>query len=77
MLTLHDAFASSRALAPDKPCLAESALSGGQVWTYEQVGQIVDGLTRLYGGRGWGSGHRVALAVGPIWSSATTSVWAC
>jgi crotonobetaine/carnitine-CoA ligase len=64
VLTLNDAFASSRALAPDKPCLAESALSGGQVWTYEQVGQIVDGLARLYGGRGWGSGHRVALAVG-------------
>ena len=64
MLTLYDAFAQSCAAAPDLPCLAESASSGGQVWTYGQVGQIVDGLARTYASRGWGSGHRVALAVG-------------
>lgn len=62
--TLHDAFAEARKAAPEKPCLAESALSGGQVWTYEQVGRLVDDLTTLYAGKGWRPGHRVALAVG-------------
>jgi crotonobetaine/carnitine-CoA ligase len=64
VLTLYDAFAQSCAAVPDLPCLAESASSGGQVWTYGQVGQIVDELSRTYASRGWGSGHRVALAVG-------------
>lgn len=64
MQTLYDAFAQSCAAAPELPCLAESASSGGQVWTYGQVGQIVDELARAYASRGWGAGHRVALAVG-------------
>jgi acyl-CoA synthetase (AMP-forming)/AMP-acid ligase II len=64
MLTFHEAFARSCEAAPDRPCLAESASSGGEVWTYSQVGQIVDELARQYRSRGWGGGHRVALAVG-------------
>ena len=51
MLTLYDAFAQSCAAAPEQPCLAESASSGGQVWTYGQVGQIVDELARTYASR--------------------------
>jgi acyl-CoA synthetase (AMP-forming)/AMP-acid ligase II len=62
--TLHDAFAQSRRQAPDLPCLAESALGGGRIWTYEQAGRVVDELVDLYAGRGWSRGHRVALAVG-------------
>lgn len=62
--TLHDAFAQSRKAAPGSPCLAESALSGGQVWTYEQAGSAVDELAELYARKGWGRGHRIALAVG-------------
>lgn len=62
--TLHDAFAQSRRDAADLPCLAESALSGGQIWTYEQAGRMVDELADLYARKGWSRGHRVALAVG-------------
>ncbi len=63
-LTLHDVFNRTRRAVPDKPCLAESALSGGQVWSYAQVGHEVDALVAHYGQRGWGPGHRVALGVG-------------
>ena len=63
-LTLHGVFDRTRRAVPDKPCLAESALSGGQVWSYAQVGHEVDDLVAQYGQRGWGPGHRVALGVG-------------
>ena len=43
-LSLHDVFNRTRRAVPDKPCLAESALSGGQVWSYAQVGHEVDAL---------------------------------
>jgi crotonobetaine/carnitine-CoA ligase len=62
--TLHDAFARSRQEAPTLPCLAESSLSGGYIWTYEEVGCIVDELSEWYARKGWSKGHRVALAVG-------------
>ena len=52
------------AATSEGPGRGDQASSGGQVWTYGQVGQIVDGLARTYASRGWGSGHRVALAVG-------------
>jgi len=63
-LTLYDVFSRTRQAEPDKPCLAESALSGGQVWSYEQVGAEVESLVAHYGQKGWGAGHRVALGVG-------------
>ena len=63
-LTLHDVFNRTRRAVPDKPCLAESALSGGQVWSYAQVDHEVNALVAHYGQRGWGPGHRVALGVG-------------
>ena len=40
------------------------ALSGGTVWTFEQAGQTIDALAKAYADKGWGPGHRVALAVG-------------
>jgi crotonobetaine/carnitine-CoA ligase len=63
-LTLHDIFDGTRQAVPDKPCLAESALSGGRVWSYAQVGHEVDKLVTQYRKWGWGAGHRVALGVG-------------
>jgi acyl-CoA synthetase (AMP-forming)/AMP-acid ligase II len=62
--SLHDAFSVARARAPDLPFLAQSAMSGGQTWTFAQAGGAIDALVALYGARGWGAGHRVALAVG-------------
>ena len=62
--SLHEAFTAARRRAGNLPFLAESALSGGRVWTFEQAGLEVDALLGIYGGRGWGHGHRVALAVG-------------
>lgn len=62
--TLHDAFAAARQRAPGLAFLAESAVSGGRQWTFAQAGEEVDRLARIYGSRGWGAGHRVALAVG-------------
>lgn len=64
MQTLHDAFTLTRRRSPDHAFLAESALSGGQSWTYAQAGEEVDRLAALYRGAGWGPGHRVALGVG-------------
>ena len=62
--TLFDAFAQARARAPALPFLAESAISGGRQWSFAQAGDEVDRLSALYGAKGWGPGHRVALAVG-------------
>ena len=62
--TLHEAFAEARARAPGLPFLAQSALTGGAEWTFAQAGEAVDRLAGLYRSRGWGAGHRVALAVG-------------
>ena len=62
--TLHEAFAAARRRAGPLPFLAESALSGGTVWTFEQAGQTIDALAKAYADKGWGPGHRVALAVG-------------
>lgn len=62
--SLYAAFEAARRRSPDLPFLAESALSGDQVWTFEQAGAQVDALTAAYARRGWGQGHRVALAVG-------------
>jgi len=62
--SLHDAFAAARGRAPGLPMLAESALSGGRQWTFAQAGVEVDRLAAAYRERGWGTGHRVALAVG-------------
>ena len=62
--TLFDAFGQARARAPHLPFLAESAISGGREWTFAQAGDEVDQLSALYGAKGWGPGHRVALAVG-------------
>ena len=64
MQTLHDAFHAARLRAPTLPFLAESAVSGGQQWTFTQAGEEIDALVAWYGARGWGTGHRVALAVG-------------
>ncbi|MCA3181357.1 MAG: AMP-binding protein [Burkholderiaceae bacterium] len=64
METLHDAFAAARASAPQAAFLAESALSGGREWTFEEAGREVDRLAALYGRAGWGAGHRIALGVG-------------
>ena len=62
--SLHALFALARARAGDLDFLAESACSGGQVWTYGQIGAAVDALAQAYARQGWGLGHRVALAVG-------------
>jgi crotonobetaine/carnitine-CoA ligase len=62
--SLHELFAQARGRAGALDFLAESACSGGRVWTFDQVGAEVDALAQLYAGRGWGLGHRVALAVG-------------
>ena len=62
--SLYAAFSAARSRAPDLPFLAESALSGDHCWTFEQAGQQVDALADAYARRGWGQGHRVALAVG-------------
>ena len=64
METLHDAFAAARETAPQAAFLAESALSGGREWTFEEAGREVDRLAGLYGRAGWGAGHRIALGVG-------------
>ncbi len=62
--TLYQAFAAVRERAPDLPFLAQSALSGGREWSYDAAGREVDALAARYRDAGWGSGHRVALAVG-------------
>ena len=62
--TLFDAFAQARVRAGHLPFLAESAVSGGRQWSFAQAGDEVDRLSALYGAKGWGPGHRVALAVG-------------
>ena len=62
--SLFDAFAQARARAPKLPFLAESAVSGGRQWTFAEAGDEVDRLGAIYGAKGWGIGHRVALGVG-------------
>jgi acyl-CoA synthetase (AMP-forming)/AMP-acid ligase II len=62
--TLYDAFSAARNRAADRPFLAESAVSGGQQWTFAQAGGEVNRLAEHYRKRGWGHGHRIALAVG-------------
>ncbi len=62
--TLYEAFAQALDRAPILPFLAESALSGGRQWTFQETSVEVDHLAKLYGASGWGAGHRVALAVG-------------
>ena len=64
MRTLNDAFVAACGRAADLPFLAESALSGGRVWTYDAAEQEVHRLAEIYRSRGWGAGHRVALGVG-------------
>ena len=63
-ITLYEAFESARQRAGGLPFLAESAVSGGREWTFAQAGTEIDRLVGLYGGKGWGVGHRIALAVG-------------
>ena len=63
-LTLHAAFDAARKRAGSLPFLAQSALSGGQQWTFEQAGKQIDHLAAGYRASGWGTGHRVALALG-------------
>ncbi len=62
--SLSDAFAQAVARSPDLPFLAESAMSGGRSWSFQETANEVERLAQLYGKRGWGAGHRVALAVG-------------
>jgi len=62
--SLHQAFSAARRRAGEKPFLAESALCGGQSWSFEQAGQEVDALIAVYDRYGWGRGHRIALALG-------------
>lgn len=62
--SLHQAFTAARKRAGARPFLAESALCGGRVWSFEEAGREVDDLIDLYARQGWGQGHRVALAVG-------------
>ena len=64
MKTLHDAFADARADAPDLPWLAQTASLGGAQLTFSEAGAAIDRLCAAYSRRGWGEGHRVALAVG-------------
>lgn len=63
-MTLYEAFDSARQRAGELPFLAESAISGGREWTFAQAGTEIDRLVQLYGAKGWGVGHRIALAVG-------------
>ncbi len=62
--SLHEAFAQACQRGPQNAFLAESALSGGRCWTFAQALSEVDQLSAAYERRGWGPGHRVALAVG-------------
>jgi len=62
--TLYDAFCAARQRVPTHPFLAASALAGGQQWSYEETGQIVDALAARYAAAGWGRRHRVAVGVG-------------
>ena len=62
--TLHQAFEAARRDSPGLPFLAESAVSGGRVWSYEDAGREIDALAARYRSAGWGAGHRVALGVG-------------
>lgn len=62
--TLWHAFDAARRRAGDKPFLAESAISGGRQWSFEEAGVEIDRLIASYGGQGWGAGHRIALGVG-------------
>jgi acyl-CoA synthetase (AMP-forming)/AMP-acid ligase II len=62
--SLHQAFTAARMRAGPRPFLAESAVSGGRVWSFEEAGREVDDLIHIYAHQGWGHGHRVALAVG-------------
>jgi acyl-CoA synthetase (AMP-forming)/AMP-acid ligase II len=62
--SLHQAFTAARHRAGAQPFLAESAHSGGRVWSFEEAGREVDALIHMYARQGWGAGHRVALAVG-------------
>ncbi len=64
MNTLYDAFADAVGDAPDLPFLARTPSIGGRQWTFAQAGAEVEHLVAAYGARGWGAGHRVALAVG-------------
>lgn len=63
-MTLYEAFDSARQRAGELLFLAESAISGGREWTFAQAGTEIDRLVQLYGAKGWGVGHRIALAVG-------------
>lgn len=62
--TLHEAFCDALARSPQRPFLAESALSGGGTWTFREVNDEVEQLAAQYARAGWGAGHRVALGVG-------------
>ena len=63
-LSLHGAFADACQRAPDHAFLAESALSGGRSWTFSQAEAVVNQLISDYQRQGWGTGHRIAIAVG-------------
>jgi crotonobetaine/carnitine-CoA ligase len=62
--TLHAAFAAACARAGALPFLAESACSGGRVWSFAQAELEIDALADAYAAAGWGLGHRVALGMG-------------
>ncbi len=62
--TLWHAFDAARRRAGGHAFLAESAISGGRQWSFEEAGAEIDRLTDCYGRCGWGAGHRVALGVG-------------
>jgi len=64
MKTLYQAFADVCQRSPDRPFLAQSALSSGVEWGYAQARHEVDALAQAYRAAGWGAGHRVALGLG-------------
>jgi len=64
MESIYHAFEAARLTTPSHPFLAESSLSGGRVWSYEEVGEEVELLSLQYANAGWGFGHRVAVNVG-------------
>ena len=64
MTTLYDAFAEAVSDAPQRALLAQTPSLGGAQFTFAQAAARVDALAAAYARRGWGAGHRIALAVG-------------
>ena len=64
MGSIFQTFADAAAAHPHGAFLSASALSGGSQWTYRAALNEVHQLAEAYAARGWGHGHRVALALG-------------